>query len=103
MGERGYPGTADLWNVATRKLIAHITDPGTKQSVTSVAFSPSGMTLATADNNGRTFLWDVATRKLIATLTNPDSSGVAAVAFSPSGTMLAIADGNGNTYLWTIG
>jgi WD40 repeat protein len=38
--------------------IATLTDPGSK-NVNLVAFSPDGKTLATADQNGRTYLWDV--------------------------------------------
>jgi WD40 repeat protein len=38
--------------------IAALTDPGSK-TVNLVAFSPDGQTLATADQDGRTYLWDV--------------------------------------------
>jgi serine/threonine-protein kinase len=84
--------------------------PGT---LSSVAFSPDGKTLAagaTADPkagpktgpraNGITYLWDVKTGSQLRTF----SPGGGAEAFSPDGTTLATAGGPGNssTYLWDV-
>jgi serine/threonine protein kinase/sugar lactone lactonase YvrE len=82
-------------------VAATLTDPG--GLVNTVAFSPSGATLAAAvgGTHGGIYLWDIASGKLAATLTNP-GGGADSVAFSPSGATLAAADQDGSTYLWTI-
>jgi WD40 repeat protein len=103
----GYTGTTSvfigqttLWDVATRRHLATLADPGS-QGVNSVAFSPSGRTLAVADNYEGANLWHVATRHLMARLTGTSSSGNGAawVAFSPNGRTLAGSDGN-QIHLW---
>jgi hypothetical protein len=70
----------------------------------SVAFSPSGTTLAVGYGDGRTDLWNPATHKITATLPGPDGSSSTAesVAFSPNGTTLAVGNENGSTYLWNV-
>jgi WD40 repeat protein len=45
----------------TASSIATLTDPGSK-NVNLVAFSPGGKTLATGDQNGRTYLRDIPGR-----------------------------------------
>jgi WD40 repeat protein len=49
-----------MWNIASGKLAATLTDPG-GDSVESVAFSPGGATLATAGghNGSTTYLWKI--------------------------------------------
>jgi WD40 repeat protein len=51
-------GNTYLRNITRRHLIATLPDPGSRV-VDSVAFSPDGKTLATADGNGSTYLWDI--------------------------------------------
>ena len=79
-----------------------LTDPDSNPTVSSVAFSPDGKIVATADLNGGAYLWDVATGQRIATLAGPSGLGVYGVAFSPDGKIVATANLNGVTYLWGI-
>jgi WD40 repeat protein len=105
-GSRGHGSTSSPGQVpALYHLAGTLADPypGTL-GVLSVAFSPDGKTLATADNNGSSYLWDLATGTRTETLGALDASlnGVHSVAFSPDGRMLATGNGTGSTYLWDV-
>ena len=88
-----------MWDAATRRLVATLTDPAKRRSVNVVAYSPDGTTLAAGDYNGRTYLWDAATRRLVTTLPGALGLSVFGLAFSPDGKTLAAGNQNG-IYLW---
>ena len=69
-------------------------------SVTSVAFSPDGTTLASGSTDTTVKLWDVTTHTNIATLEG-HRWVVTSVAFSPNGTILASAGGS-EIKLWDV-
>jgi len=93
------------------QLTDHIQLAGHNNPVTSIAFSPDGSVLASADGEltegPMTRLWDTKSGKVAATLVGPDGVGGAsaeAVAFSPDGTLLAVG-GNflgDSTRLWRV-
>jgi eukaryotic-like serine/threonine-protein kinase len=100
----GANGYTYLWDVATGRLTATLSDPVTgpsPMSATSATFGPDGTTLAIVDGNSAD-LWNVTTNHLIATLIIPGIDSADSVAFSPDGRMLAVGGKNGDTGLWDV-
>ena len=65
--------------------------------IASLAFSPSGTTLAIVSE--KICLWDIAAARCTASF---GSASITAVAFSPDGKTLAASDNSGNTYLRNV-
>ena len=65
--------------------------------IASLAFSPSGGTLAIASE--KICLWDIAITRCTG---NFGSASITALAFSPDGKILAASDNTGHTYLWNL-
>jgi WD40 repeat protein/serine/threonine protein kinase len=69
------------------------------RSVTGVAFSPDGKTLATANMDRIVKLWDISTGRELASFTG-HTNGVRCVAFSPDGATLATSSDDGTVRIW---
>jgi WD40 repeat protein len=81
---------------------------GTHQSVSAVAFSPNGQTVASGTEVGLVHAWHAPTGALLRTLTGPRGAlgAVQAVAFSPDGKTVASGTGSGRhrgaVVLWDL-
>ena len=81
------------------KPTATLTVPGSS-IVSSVAFSPNGMTLAAADENGHTYLWNITARTPRATLPDPYSITTVAFGSSPESAIVATGDSAYDVCVW---
>ena len=72
---------------------------GTAGPINSVAFSPTGHTLATGSGSGTVQVWNVRSHKRRAQL-DARIGQIFSVAFSPHGRVLAAAGFNGTIRLW---
>jgi hypothetical protein len=85
-----------LWNVPGGRERAVL--KGHSDTITSIAISADGKTLASGDLFGVVRVWDLATAKERATVRGPEH-GVTCVAISPDGNTLAVAGSHGSVHL----
>jgi WD40 repeat protein/serine/threonine protein kinase len=100
------PGPVNLWNVSTQKLQATLVPAQVAAvhggTVSSVAFSPDGKTLATGSQFNRVRLWDIASGREEAVLQEHGDSSVWSIVFSPDGKTLAAGNSQGTVRLWEV-
>lgn len=92
--------TIKLWEMATGAL--RLTLQANSGPVHSIAFSPTGLVIASASSGGNDFtckLWDAVSGALQRTLSGHDG-GVQSVAFSPDGGTLASGSTDKTVKLW---
>jgi WD40 repeat protein len=92
-------GTVRVWNVTGRRPVG--LPMGSYHTVTGLALSPDGKTLAVAGSGVQ--LWRTATgQRLGTTLPPAGNRRYRAVAFSPDGTTLATLGGDGTARIWDV-
>jgi WD40 repeat protein len=91
-----------LWDIATHRAIGTpLINPFTG-SVTSVAVSPDGTTLATGSTDGTAQLWNRITHQSVGPPLTGHTGPVTSVAFSPDGKALAAGYADDTIQLWNV-
>src|SRR5262249_51844775 len=92
---------AKVWNVATGEVVFFRDHQ--KSRISSVAFSPRGEEVASADGSGKVMLWSATTGQVAVPLPRPaGAGGVHCVAFSPDGQRLAVACAKQSVEVWDL-
>jgi WD40 repeat protein len=97
----GEPSAVELWQVRGWRRVATLRAGGPR-TVTDVAFSPDGATLAGLRFDGVVRLWDVASRGVRGDLPSPTLGDGTSIAFSRDGRTLASTDYGGALVLWDV-
>jgi Tol biopolymer transport system component len=88
-----------LWDVATRRELCRFGD--FRDSITGIAFSTDGKTLASASTTGIIKLWDAATGRERCRL-QLEQDGLKCPTFSPDGKFLATVSHDRTVLLWDV-
>ena len=94
----GSDKTVELWDVSTGKLITVLFE-GHKFPITSLAYSPDGGTIASADGGGMVNLWSASTYQWMVSLKASDNA-IRTIAFSGKGQSLLTNDVKGEIREW---
>lgn len=94
-------GNVELWDTTTTTRISTFT--GHKDRISSLAFSPDGLLLATGGYDFTVYLWDVVSGLPIHSLESDDHyvDGIANLTFSPDGSFLAF-HGADSVSVWDV-
>lgn len=90
-------GTAQLWNVETRELVATLADH--IDGASSIAFDADGNTVAVGAGNGQVQFWDATTGDAVGSLHLHDAA-VTSIAFNGDDLLLATGAADGSVKVW---
>ena len=88
-----------VWDAVTGNELLTIT--GHTASVNDIAFSPDGLSLVTASDDGTAKVWDASTGKTLLTLAG-HSGGVNGITFSPDGSHVATVSSDKTAKVWNV-
>ncbi|MFM9263798.1 serine/threonine-protein kinase [Tychonema sp. BBK16] len=91
--------TIKLWNLDNGMLLGTL--KGHSSDVRSIAFSPDGLTIASASHDNTIKLWRVNTRELLYTFYG-HTNHVTSIAFHPDGKTLASGSDDLTVKLWSL-
>jgi WD40 repeat protein len=93
-------GSIRIWNTNIRNEIASIfqghTDP-----VRSVAWNPTGDTIASGDSSGPIYIWEPFTNEVVETFAD-HSDAIVDLSWSPDGKLLVSASADGTIRFWDV-
>ena len=98
IGKRDRIPAIQLWDVDTDQLLFNVEKQ--TQNIETIAFSPNGRILASAEGSNGIRLWHVESGTLLSTLKAATLSKV--LAFSPDNHLLATGSSDGIVQLWDI-
>ncbi len=97
----GDAGRIEVWDLHKPNAAPRTLTAGTG-GVSSLAFAPTGATLASASLDGTVKLWDINANGAVISLPGSGGKRATSVAFSPDGKTLAAGRAQGGALLWRI-
>ena len=94
-------GTAQIWDVQTRKLSQVLLEP-TGAEISSAWFSPDdgGRLVVTSSDDGTSRVWNATTGGQVEVLAEPNGDQVANANFSPNGQFIVTC--SGSIHVWSV-